>query len=234
MENSFKDTKGAMPQSAPEDDRVMKDIPPIPSRPLDRKVLFPQEDGKPDLEQLKTHLLREGRLDKHDAIEIVRLAKSLFSKEPNLLRLNEPITVCGDIHGQYYDLCRLLKTGGDPKDTQYLFLGDYVDRGCFATEVVFYLFCIKISYPKTFFLLRGNHECRHLTAFFNFKEECLFKYDLEVYEEIMDCFDCLPVSAVINDKFLCMHGGLSPDIGSLKEIDQFQRFREIPREGPMW
>jgi len=107
-----------------------------------------------------------------------------------------------------------------------------VDRGCFSSECVFFLCAHKLMYPKTFFMIRGNHECRHLTSFFNFKDECVYKYDLDIYEAIMECFDNLPIAATINGKFLCCHGGLSPDISTLKDIEELDRFQEVPREGP--
>jgi len=125
-----------------------------------------------------------------------------------------------------------MEAGGDPADTQYLFLGDYVDRGCFSTECVFFLCAHKITYHSSFFQIRGNHECRHLTSFFNFKDECLYKYNLELYDQIMTMFDHLPIAATINGKFLCCHGGLSPDISTLRDIEELDRFQEVPREGP--
>ena len=79
-------------------------------------------------------------------------------KEPNLLKLKDPVTVVGDIHGQFYDFVKMLDVGGDPENTKYLFLGDYVDRGSFSVEVVLLVYAIKLNYPKTIFLLRGNHE----------------------------------------------------------------------------
>ena len=107
-----------------------------------------------------------------------------------------------------------------------------MDRGCFATECVLLLCAHKITYPDSFFMIRGNHECRHLTSFFNFKDECKYKYSEEFYDAVMNMFDNLPIAATINGKFLCCHGGLSPDISTLDDISQLDRFREVPREGP--
>lgn len=82
----------------------------------------------------------------------------MLKKEPNLLKLKDPVTVVGDIHGQFYDFVKMLDVGGDPENTKYLFLGDYVDRGSFSVEVVLLIYAIKLNYPKTISLLRGNHE----------------------------------------------------------------------------
>jgi len=214
------------------DDRVMKDVVAPPIFPLSKeKVIGP--DGSINIAVLKEHLAKEGRLSAELAQHLISRCSAQFKSEPNILELKYPVTVCGDVHGQFFDLLRLFEVGGDPKDTQYLFLGDYVDRGCFSSEVVFYLYALKLTYPKTFFMLRGNHECRQLTSFFNFKDECLYKYNLEMYDMIMESFDHLPLAAIVNKSFFCVHGGLSPDIGSLEDIRALDRHIEIPREGPM-
>lgn len=214
----------------PCNDRPVKEAPVPPAQLLNGDVLF-NNKGVPDLDMLKSHLSLEGALSQELLLDIIKKASDIFAKEPNLLKLNDPITVVGDIHGQYYDLVKLLEVGGKPGDGQYIFLGDYVDRGSFSIEVVALLFCIKIAYPKRVRMLRGNHECRQMTSFFNFREECEYKYDEGVYNAFMDAFDTLPLAAVINGKFLAVHGGLSPNLTNLKALNSIDRFLEPPREG---
>ena len=216
----------------PFEDRVMKDVLPPPQRPLQRNKLFPKKD-LPDWKVLRTHLTREGKIAKSDLLEIITLFKTQVKSEPTILKIQDPVTVVGDIHGQYYDLLKLLEVGGNPETTKYLFLGDYVDRGAFSIECVLLLCAIKLNFKDTIFMLRGNHECRQMTSFFNFKLECEVKYDTEVYNRIMEAFDCLPLACLINEKFLAIHGGISPDIENVSDISNISRFVEPPKLGPM-
>jgi len=208
----------------------------VPSVPPPRGKLATTELWNGELvntDKLKEHLFNEGRLELADCLRILTKAGDVLRKETTVLDVDAPLTVCGDIHGQYYDLCKLLDVGGDPKTTRYLFLGDYVDRGCFSIECVLLLYAYKINYPKTFFLIRGNHECRHLTDYFTFKEECKKKYNPQVYDACMSSFDALPLGAVMNGQFLCIHGGISPAIRTVDDIRKIDRFREPPSSGPM-
>ena len=160
------------------------------------------------IEQLKRcEIIKESEVK-----ELCDKAKEILFEESNVIYIEAPVTICGDIHGQFYDLLTLLNIGGNPSSTQYLFLGDYVDRGSFSVECVILLYVMKLAFPTKTWLMRGNHECRQLTTFFNFKNECEIKYDLEIYNAIMNSFDCLPISCTINEKFLCVHGGISPTL----------------------
>lgn len=213
-------------------DRVVKSVAyPATFAPRDEDVFL--KNGLPNCEFLKKHFYDEGRLQEHQAVRILKDATAVLTQEPNLLTVPAPVTVCGDVHGQYYDLMKLFEVGGDPSKTTYLFLGDYVDRGLFSIECLLYLYSLKLTYPTLVWMLRGNHECKHLTDYFTFKSECVKKYSLAVYGECLHSFNALPLAAIMNKQFFCVHGGISPELRTLDDLRHLDRFREPPTKGLM-
>jgi serine/threonine-protein phosphatase PP1 catalytic subunit len=160
-------------------------------------------------------------------------SKKIYLQQPMLLELTAPVNVCGDIHGQYYDLLRLFKKGGLPPEKNYLFLGDYVDRGNNSIETIAFLMAHKILYPENFFMLRGNHECAEINKEYGFYDDCILRYDEQMWNIFIDTFNCLPCAALIEDKIFCMHGGISPNINNLQEINSIKRPCDIPDKGIM-
>ncbi len=140
------------------------------------------------------------------------------------MSIDEPICVVGDLHGQYFDMLNMISKAGEPGSINYLFLGDYVDRGVLGIEVVLLLFAIKLNEPKSVVLLRGNHESRNMTEAFTFREEVIDKYDVETYDYFMEVFDALPIAALVAKKYLAMHGGISPELSKLEQINAVNRF----------
>ncbi|KAH9465379.1 hypothetical protein Pst134EA_013265 [Puccinia striiformis f. sp. tritici] len=166
--------------------------------------------------------------------EICEKTKELLMRESNVVHISAPVTVVGDIHGQFYDLIEIFRIGGFCPDTNYLFLGDYVDRGLFSVETISLLTCLKLRYPDRVQLIRGNHESRAVTQTYGFYAECVRKYGSpSVWTYFTDMFDFLTLSVVIEDRIFCVHGGLSPSIHCIDQIKVIDRFREIPHEGPM-
>ena len=148
-----------------------------------------------------------------------------------LLEVLSPMKVCGDIHGQYFDLLWIFDKHGFPPNQNYLFLGDYVDRGKHSLESIILLLVFKIKFPENFFLLRGNHENESLNRVYGFYDECKRRYSLRLWKSFTDLFNCLPICALVEDVILCMHGGLSPDLVNLNCINHVKRPTDIPSSG---
>ena len=155
----------------------------------------------------------------------------IIKEQKMLVELEAPLHVCGDIHGQYYDLLRIFEHCGYPGEYNYLFLGDYVDRGKQSLETICLLLCYKIKYPEKVTLLRGNHESSVTNRIYGFYDECKRRYNVKLWKSFTDLFNFLPVAAIIDDKILCMHGGLSPDLKSIQNIQNISRPTDIPDTG---
>ncbi|EAY06999.1 hypothetical protein TVAG_174680 [Trichomonas vaginalis G3] len=179
--------------------------------------------------------IRGGKRLEEEQLRLVfsKLMEVLY-QEGTVHPLPLPIVICGDIHGQLYDLFELFKISGGPESNRYLFLGDYVDRGYFSLETFTYLACLKLKYPDHIYLLRGNHECRQVNQLYGFYDECVNVYGhAGIWRMCNEVFDLLPIAALIANKIFGVHGGLSPEIKLIEQIPLIERQDELPSNGAL-
>ncbi|KAF7785025.1 hypothetical protein Agabi119p4_1190 [Agaricus bisporus var. burnettii] len=162
---------------------------------------------------------------------LCQAAREVFLTQPTLVELAPPVKIVGDVHGQYSDLIRLFEMCGFPPASNYLFLGDYVDRGKQSLETILLLLCYKVKYPENFFLLRGNHECANVTRVYGFYDECKRRCNIKTWKTFIDVFNCLPIAAIVAAKIFCVHGGLSPSLHSMDDIRNIKRPTDVPDLG---
>jgi len=186
-----------------------------------------------DLDKMVDYAKQCKYLPESDLKKLCDYVCNLQMEESNVQPVSTPVTVCGDIHGQFYDLLELFQTGGEVPDTNYIFMGDFVDRGYYSLETFTYLLALKAKFPHKLTLLRGNHETRQITQVYGFYDECQTKYgNSNAWRYCTKVFDLLTIAAIIDGKILCVHGGLSPDIKTLDQIRTIDRQQEIPHKGP--
>eukprot|EP00004_Rigifila_ramosa_P009023 TRINITY_DN2047_c0_g1_i1.p1 TRINITY_DN2047_c0_g1~~TRINITY_DN2047_c0_g1_i1.p1 ORF type:complete len:307 (+),score=52.42 TRINITY_DN2047_c0_g1_i1:40-960(+) len=162
------------------------------------------------------------------------MARDILIEESNVQPVSSPVTLCGDIHGQFYDLLELFRVGGECPETNYLFMGDFVDRGFYSVETFLLLLALKVRYPTRMTLIRGNHESRQITQVYGFYDECLRKYgSVNVWRYCTEVFDYIALAALVDNSVFCVHGGLSPALTTLDQIRTLDRKQEVPHDGPM-
>jgi serine/threonine-protein phosphatase PP1 catalytic subunit len=173
----------------------------------------------------------EADVDESELMWLLGRTTDVLSAQPLLLRLSAPIRIVGDIHGQYLDLLRVFEAGGYPPSESYLFLGDYVDRGSNGLECMLLLMVLKCKYPNHVFLIRGNHECDTINRLYGFMAECKKRYSVALWEKHCELFNMLPLAAIVSDKIFCIHGGLSPTLESVSQIEKIARPLVLPSKG---
>lgn len=162
---------------------------------------------------------------------LVMETREIFMGQPMLVEIDAPVKLCGDVHGQFGDLLRLFDLAGYPSEANYCFLGDYVDRGKHSLETICLLLAYKVRYPDNFFLLRGNHECSSINRIYGFFDEVKRRHSVKLWKQFTDTFNCMPVAALIENRILGMHGGLSPELRSLDQIHKILRPTDVPDSG---
>lgn len=218
------------------------DSPTIPYPPTDCNTNNAHKLTNDEVNQISSYIERlwqtrekggkNNMLTEDEMIGICTKVRPLILSQPNQLDLQGPLKICGDIHGQYSDLLHLFELCGTPDKINYLFLGDYVDRGRHSLETISLLLCYKLKYPCRFFLLRGNHETQSVTRIYGFFDECKRRFTVKLWRQFIDTFNCLPVCAIIENQIFCCHGGLSPEMLTPEMTDLFelkQKLRKMQR-----
>src|SRR5204863_7953748 len=162
---------------------------------------------------------------------ICQTAREIFLSQPTLIELSPPVKIVGAVHGHYSDLVQLFELCGFPPAANYLFLGDYVDRGKQSLETILLLLCYKLKFPENFFLLRGNHECANVTRVYGFYDECKRRCNIKIWKTFVDTFNTLPIASIVAGKIFCVHGGLSPSLSHMDDIRQIARPTDVPDYG---
>ncbi|KAL7722354.1 Serine/threonine-protein phosphatase [Entamoeba marina] len=195
---------------------------------------LPVIDGKYDLNALQNHFMHGGLISFSSLEKLITESCQILQSEPNLIELDDNCLVFGDFHGQYFDfLSEIFDKEWNPEHTK-VFMGDYVDRGERSCEVLITLLCMKVNTPEFVILLRGNHESRSVSSRYGFKNECSWKYSNSMYDKFCSLFCYLPLAVVLTreiGKFLLCHGGISPSLRKLDDINAIDRFREPPKRG---
>ncbi|KAI6188976.1 Serine/threonine-protein phosphatase [Aphelenchoides besseyi] len=190
-----------------------------------------------DVDNMISRLLNVGmaggrlttQVSEQELQQLCQMAKEVFISQSSLIEVDPPLIVCGDIHGQYADLLRVFDKHGFPPEANYVFLGDYVDRGRQNIETICLMFCYKIKYPENFFMLRGNHECPAINRVYGFFEECNRRYkSSRLWNAFQDTFNWMPLCALVGGKILCMHGGLSPQLVNIDQLRTLPRPQDPP------
>ena len=183
------------------------------------------------LDEQIARVYKKNTLTESEITQLCAFVREILKKESNMQFVRAPVVVVGDIHGQFYDLLELFNISGKPPFTNYLFLGDYVDRGKQSLETICLLLAFKIKYPENFFILRGNHECASINRIYGFYDECKRRYNIKMWKTFTDCFNCLPVAAIVDEKIFCCHGGLSPELQQIDQIKKIIRPTDVPDTG---
>jgi len=202
-------------------------------------VHLPSPITKEFVVDLIADLKKQKKLHMKYVVSILLQMKKLLASLDTLVHIDVPegthFNVCGDVHGQFYDLCNIFELKGLPSESNpFLFNGDFVDRGSFSVEVILTLFSLKLLYPKHMHLHRGNHESITMNRMYGFEGEVVHKYSKKVFDMFTDVFNHLPLSAVLNNKVIILHGGLFSKPGvTLEDIRKVNRVRQPPDEGLM-